>query len=58
LLGQSVARGVLIGAGAAAFAAAAWAGLDRGNDGLSLLLVAAALIALGIAWLESGPESA
>jgi len=58
LLRQSVARGVLIGAGAAAFAAAAWAGLDRGNDGLSLLLVAAALIALGIAWLESGPESA
>ena len=58
MLRQSVARGVLIGAGAAAFAAAAWAGLDRGNDGLSLLLVAAALIALGIAWLESGPESA
>jgi energy-coupling factor transport system substrate-specific component len=58
LLRQSVARGVLIGAGAAAFAAAAWAGLDRGDDGLSLLLVAAALIALGVAWLESGPDSA
>jgi len=53
-----VGRGVLIGAGAAAFAAAAWAGLDRGDDGLSVLLVAAALIALGVAWLESGPDSA
>src|SRR6266702_8684896 len=40
------------------FAAAVWAGLDRGDDGLSLLLVAAALIALGVAWLESGPDSA
>src|SRR5947209_7070641 len=40
------------------FAAAVWAGLDRGNDGLSLLLVAAALLALGVAWLESGSDSA
>jgi len=44
--------------GAAAFGAAAWAALDRSNDGLSLLLVAVALIALGIAWLEAGPDSA
>src|SRR5437879_13836470 len=40
------------------FAAAVWAGLDRGNDGLSLLLVAAALLALGVAWLEPGTDSA
>src|SRR2546430_2094542 len=40
------------------FAAAVWAGLDRGDDGLSLLLVAAALLALGGGWLESGPGSA
>ncbi len=58
MLPRPVGRGVLIGAGAAAFAAAAWAGLDRGDDGLSVLLVAAALIALGVAWLESGPDSA
>jgi energy-coupling factor transport system substrate-specific component len=44
--------------GAATFAAAAWAALDPANDGLSLLLVAAGLIALGVAWLESGPDSA
>src|SRR2546427_3172579 len=53
-----MARGLLVGSGAAVFAAAAWAGLDRGNDGLSLLLVAAALLVLGVAWLESGPDSA
>src|SRR6266566_1224352 len=53
-----MARGLLVGSGAAAFAAAAWAGLDRNDAGLALLLVAAALLALGIAWLESGPDSA
>ena len=58
MLRRPVGKGVLIGVGAAAFAAAAWAGLDRGNDGLSLLLVAAALLALALAWLESGPDSA
>src|SRR5438876_10526316 len=51
-------RGALVFAGSAMFAAAAWAGLDRGDNGLSLLLVAAALLALGVAWLESGPDSA
>ena len=41
-----------------AFAAAAWAALDRSNDGLSLLLVAVALLAAGAAWLEQGPDTA
>lgn len=49
---------VLIGAGAIAFAASVWAAIDRANDGLSLLLVALALLAVGIAWLETGPDSA
>jgi energy-coupling factor transport system substrate-specific component len=41
----------------AAFAAAAWA-VERPDDSaLSLLLVAAALIVAGAAWLESGPGS-
>jgi energy-coupling factor transport system substrate-specific component len=48
----------LITAGLVLFALAVWAAVDRGNDGLSLLLVAAALILLGVAWLESGPDSA
>jgi len=38
--------------------AAAWLGLDANNAGLSLLLVAAAFVVLGVAWLESGPDSA
>jgi energy-coupling factor transport system substrate-specific component len=49
---------VLIGAGSIAFAASVWAALDRSNDGLSLLLVAVALLAIGMAWLEAGPDSA
>jgi energy-coupling factor transport system substrate-specific component len=53
-----LSRTILLVGGAGAFAAATWAGLDRGNDGLSLLLVAVALLALGIAWLEAGPDSA
>ena len=48
----------LIATGLVLFALAVWAAVDRGNDGLSLLLVAAALILLGVAWLESGPDSA
>ncbi len=51
-------RRTLVGCGALLFAAAAWAALDRGNDGLSLLLVAVALLVLGAAWLEAGPDSA
>src|SRR5205085_8698585 len=44
--------------GLVAFGSAVWAGLDRAHDGLSLLLVAIALVALGVAWLESGTDSA
>src|SRR5438067_10869982 len=50
-------RALVVG-GLGFFAAAVWAAVDRGNDGLSLLLVAAALILLGGAWLDSGPDSA
>ncbi len=49
---------MLAGAAAAAFAAAAWAALDPSHDGLSLLLLAFALLAAGGAWLDSGPDSA
>lgn len=42
----------------AAFGAGAWAALDPGRSGLSLLLVAGALIVGGAIWLESGPGSA
>ena len=38
--------------------AAAWAALDPDRAGLSLMLVALALIAAGVAWFESGPGSA
>lgn len=42
----------------ASFGAAAWAALDPGRAGLSLLLAAGALVGLGAAWLETGPGSA
>jgi energy-coupling factor transport system substrate-specific component len=51
-------RSALAAAGGVAFAAAAWAALDRSTDGLSLLLVAFALLAVGIAWFERAPETA
>ena len=51
-------RLVVLTFGVAAFGAAVWAGLDRTHDGLSVLLAAGALIALGVAWLESGTDSA
>jgi energy-coupling factor transport system substrate-specific component len=53
-----LSRATLLAAGAIAFAAAVWAAADRSHDGLSLLLVALALLAAGIAWLERGPDSA
>ncbi len=55
---ESSSKAVLCIAGSVAFGAAAWAGLDRTHAGLSLLLVALSLIALAVAWLESGPDSA
>src|SRR5436190_12629854 len=51
-------RTALIGTGVSMLLAAAWLGLDANNAGLSLLLVAAAFVVLGVAWLESGPDSA
>ena len=51
-------RAVLLAAGAGAFGAAMWAALDHAHDGLSLLLLAFALLAAGVAWLERGPDSA
>jgi energy-coupling factor transport system substrate-specific component len=48
----------VLAAAAVAFAAGAWTALSPGHSGLSLLLVAAALVAAGFAWLESGPGSA
>jgi len=55
---RSLPRAALLLAGSAAFAAATWAALDRSHDGLSLLLVAFALLAVGVAWLDGGPDSA
>ena len=54
---SSMRRVVAIAAGAA-FAAGTWAAVDPGRAGLSLLLVAAAVIVGGAAWLESGLGSA
>jgi energy-coupling factor transport system substrate-specific component len=53
-----VPRGILLGAAVVTFAGGALAALSPEDAGLSLLLVAVALIAFGFAWLESGPGSA
>ncbi|MCC6224231.1 MAG: ECF transporter S component [Thermoleophilia bacterium] len=50
-------RGALALTAAAAFGAAAWTALEPGRAGLSLLLVALALIAFGASWLELAPGS-
>lgn len=47
-----MSRTVTLLAGAAAFAAAAWAALAPGQAALSLLLVAAAVLVAGAAWLD------
>ncbi len=52
-----LSRAALMIAGAVMFAAAIWSALDPAHEGLSLLLVAFALLALGIAWLDRGPDS-
>jgi energy-coupling factor transport system substrate-specific component len=49
---------LLVGSATVVFAASVWAALDLSNDGLSLLLVALALLAAGMAWLEAGGDSA
>jgi len=51
-------RLALLAAAFAALAAGAWTALTPGDAGLSLLLVALALVGAGFAWLESGPGSA
>lgn len=51
-------RAVLAAAAVAAFAAGTWAAVDPAHAGLSLLLVALALVIGAAAWLESGPGSA
>src|ERR687898_449576 len=51
-------RAALLGAAAVTFAGGAWAALSPRDAGLSLLLVALALVAAGFVWLESGPGSA
>ena len=48
----------LAAAAAAAFAVAVWAATASGTSPLALLLVTAALLMAGVAWLESGPDSA
>jgi energy-coupling factor transport system substrate-specific component len=53
-----LSRTVLVGAAGTAFAAAMWASLDPAHDGLSLLLLAFALLAAGIAWFDGAPDSA
>ena len=50
-------RSALWLAGSVAFAAAIWSALDRSHEGLSLLLVAFALLAAGFAWLDRRPDS-
>ena len=52
-----MSRTALLVAGVVAFGAAMWSALDSSHDGISLLLVALALLAVGIAWLERGPDS-
>ena len=54
---RRLSRTALLVAAGVTFAAAIWSALDRTHEGLSLLLVAFALLAVGIAWLERGPDS-
>jgi energy-coupling factor transport system substrate-specific component len=51
-------RAALLAGAAIAFAGGAWAALSPRDAGLSLLLVALALVGSGFVWLESGPGSA
>lgn len=51
-------RAAALGALAAAFGAAAWTAIAPEEAALPLLLLAAALLVAGAAWLESGPGAA
>ena len=51
-------RSILYTGAGVAFAGAVWTALSPKDAGLSLLLVAFALVAAGFAWVESGPGSA
>lgn len=51
-------RTALLAAAGVAFAGGAWAALSPRDAGLSLLLVAVALVVSGFIWLEDGPGSA
>lgn len=50
-------RAAMVTAGTVAFVGALWIAVAASNDGLSLLLVAFALLAAGIAWLGRRPDS-
>jgi energy-coupling factor transport system substrate-specific component len=52
-----LSRAALPIAAGAAFAGSVWSALSLSNDGLSLLLIAFALLAGGIAWLDHGADS-
>jgi energy-coupling factor transport system substrate-specific component len=52
-----LSRAALLLAGTVTFAAAMWSALDPAHEGLSLLLLAFAILAVGIAWLDRGPDS-
>jgi energy-coupling factor transport system substrate-specific component len=54
----SLSRLVVAGCVAAALVSAAWAANSPANAALPVLLVAAALVAAVVAWLETGPFSA
>ena len=57
-LGSPRPRAIITGAALCAFGAGAWAALDPSRAGLSLLLVAGALIVAGAAWFEAAPGTA
>ena len=54
----SLSRLVVAGCVAAALVSAAWAANSPANAALPVLLVAAALVAAVVTWLETGPFSA